>query len=163
MGTSHNKLVEKPRLESFLLWCWHSSTELCFESRHRKSIHLDLTGSDLCPRWTSSLLWLNRCVILLESVSGQVGVFHPSASTHDTVWESRNLPCHQDKDRNGVRLVLLKLCLSWPVTPAVPSPDSPPGQCSSVLELREGEDVNMPHTLISLNSLLNHTRARRII
>lgn len=65
VGTSHNKLLEKPWLESLLLWCWHSSAELCFESRHRKSIHLDLTGADFCSRWMSSLLWLNRCIILL--------------------------------------------------------------------------------------------------
>lgn len=85
----------------------------------------------------------------------QVGVFHPSASTHDAVRESRNLPCHQDKDRNGVRLVLLKLCLSWPVAPAAPPlpPPTPPGQCSSVLEPREGEDVNTLRCCTKADSL----------
>ena len=71
VGTSHNKLLEKPWLESFLLWCWHSGAELCFQSRHRKSIHLDLTGAGFCSRWMSSLLWLNRCIILLEPASGR--------------------------------------------------------------------------------------------
>lgn len=45
------------------------------------------------------------CGVCLQA--GKVAVF-THGFHYDSVCEPRNLPCHWDKDRNGVRLVLLK-------------------------------------------------------
>lgn len=83
--------------------------ELCFESHHRKSMHLLLyrhrqvwTFLFFNPGLRSSLFWLNRRVVLLLSAfcTVQVWSFPPHWLR---VSEPRNLPCHWDKDRNGVR------------------------------------------------------------
>lgn len=160
VGTSHNKLLEKPWLESLLLWCWHSSAELCFESRHRKSIHLDLTGADFCSRWMSSLLWLNRCIILLEPVSGRRRRWRRLGSF------TRRLPLMTQSESPGICPVTrTKTGMGsdssysnsvWagpsPRPPPLPSP-TPPGQCSFVLEPREGEDVNTLRCCTKADSL----------
>lgn len=143
VGTSIISWLRSPDWNPFLLW--PRCAELCFASHHRKSIHLLLHRH----RQGFTLVWGMMRLYYPSEVcpqAVQVGSL-PAGFDNDSVWESRNLPCHRDKDRNGVRLVPLKLRLSWEMpasglSPCHPLPRLPwIGQWSSVLELRRG-DVN---------------------
>lgn len=119
--------------------------ELCFESHHRKSIHW------LLYRQGFTSVPFNEIDILSSwslSSGGEGWGLYPLASTMTQSVSPGICPVTGTKTGMGSGLSYSKLCLSWemptppppPLWPvALPSPPpSPPGQWSSVLELRGG-------------------------
>lgn len=132
VGTMHNRLLDKPCLKSFLLWHWHNRQTYVLNHIIGNQYTYCFTDTEGCTVWGWDAVYFDKINVLYSWTVTQS--------------RSRNLPCHWDKDRNGVRLVPLKLflsfwagrCLHLPCCPAIPSPRSPGSDSGALYLKREG-------------------------